>query len=661
MRIPGEFRGQIVSDEMSGILGQMETGSVHHNRIFDFIPREWLTRHLEAAEATGGMSLRLLDLQGETVFVASGPFCSMGGDGGAGAEEAWPLVGDVLREELTELITPGGYILMAVPVTHREQRLGWLAACVPGGDEARHAQARSLLSLSASLMESLSESGYEVESLTGEVVRLYEELALIYGLTGRLGTESRIDEIFHVVIDEVVKILHPTDVVLQLADEEHGVLRTVFASGVHRDESLAFAPGLEDGVIGRALAGHHSILVSDLSREQQEPPWPFPVQRLLVVPLVADNKGFGVIFATDKLDGCNFDSREEKLFSAISSVAAIAIKNAQLYGDIKKLFEGFINASVTAVESRDPTTAGHSNRVAVMTVELAKFVTDSDQAPFKNVFYTGDQLLEISYAGLLHDFGKIGVRESVLLKEAKLFQGDMERIRGRFDYIGEKKTREALEKKLEILLTQGKEAYSRAVGAIDEELGREIARLEQILKMLQVMNDPRVLLSELPELEALDSLTENYYTDPRGRENPFLTPFEFHNLQILRGSLNDEERREIESHVTHSFNFLSKIPWGKSFPRIAEIVYAHHEKLDGSGYPRRLKAKEIPFQARMMTVADIFDALTAWDRPYKKAVSVEKALFILEMEAKEGKLDTHLVQLFRDAKVYKAVEGLYSR
>jgi HD-GYP domain-containing protein (c-di-GMP phosphodiesterase class II) len=138
-----------------------------------------------------------------------------------------------------------------------------------------------------------------------------------------------------------------------------------------------------------------------------------------------------------------------------------------------------------------------------------------------------------------------------------------------------------------------------------------------------------------------------------GNRQPFLSPNEVQALSIRRGSLSEKERREIESHVTHTFRFLAEIPWTGEFARVPEIAYAHHEKLDGTGYPRKLSAAEIPIQSKMMTISDIFDALVAWDRPYKKSVPVEKALDILLDEAGHGKLDKSLLSLFIDAKVYE--------
>src|SRR6185295_15077611 len=144
-----------------------------------------------------------------------------------------------------------------------------------------------------------------------------------------------------------------------------------------------------------------------------------------------------------------------------------------------------------------------------------------------------------------------------------------------------------------------------------------------------------------------------WFLDMDGNRQPFLTPSEVQALSIRKGSLSEQERHEIESHVTHTFRFLSEIPWTGEYRRVPEIAYAHHEKLDGTGYPRKLAAADIPVQSKMMTISDIFDALVAWDRPYKKSVPVEKALDILRDEAGHGKLDSALLTLFIDAKVYE--------
>jgi hypothetical protein len=175
--------------------------------------------------------------------------------------------------------------------------------------------------------------------------------------------------------------------------------------------------------------------------------------------------------------------------------------------------------------------------------------------------------------------------------------------------------------------------------------------IDQILRMLLQANEPTILEEE--SFRALIDLPNRTFTDMDGNRQQFLTPNELSALSIRRGSLSEKERREIESHVTHTFRFLSEIPWTGEYRKVPEIAYAHHEKMDGSGYPRKLSGSEIPIQSRMMTIADIFDALVAWDRPYKKSVPVERALGILGDEASHGKLDGELLNVFIEAKIYE--------
>jgi HD-GYP domain-containing protein (c-di-GMP phosphodiesterase class II) len=164
-------------------------------------------------------------------------------------------------------------------------------------------------------------------------------------------------------------------------------------------------------------------------------------------------------------------------------------------------------------------------------------------------------------------------------------------------------------------------------------------------------NEPTVL----PEgdFQYLQQLSGREYDDIRGDRKLLLHPEEARILSIRKGNLDATERNEIESHVTHTFNFLQKIPWTKDLSAVADIAYAHHEKLNGRGYPRKLAADNIPLQSRMMTISDIYDALTASDRPYKRAISTERALDILRMEVGDGFLDGALVDVFMEAKVYE--------
>jgi hypothetical protein len=222
-------------------------------------------------------------------------------------------------------------------------------------------------------------------------------------------------------------------------------------------------------------------------------------------------------------------------------------------------------------------------------------------------------------------------------------------IRQRIAYIKRTLEAEHLRTKLEQVI--GDPSSKELLAQIDRDYDLRREEIEDIQRMVLQANEPTILEEE--SFRALMDLPKRTFTDIDGNRQPFLTPNEVEALKIRRGSLSDKERREIESHVTHTFKFLSEIPWTGEFGHVPEIAYAHHEKLDGTGYPRQLTAVEIPIQSKMMTISDIFDALVAWDRPYKKSVPVEKALDILHEEAAHGKLDTGLLQLFIEAKIYE--------
>lgn len=346
-----------------------------------------------------------------------------------------------------------------------------------------------------------------------------------------------------------------------------------------------------------------------------------------------------------------FPVRLQEMVISLASQAAVALENSRLYQAIQKLFEGFVKASVTAIEARDPTTSGHSFRVANLTVALAEAADRAPDGLYRDVKFTRDQMKEIRYASLLHDFGKVGVREEVLVKAKKLYPLQLDLIFRRFQFAKRTAETETLRRQLQLLLQKGREDFDKVAPQFEQELAAELARLDEEFKMVADSNEPTVL----PEgsFDRLRDIAKRAVHDMDGSELTMLREDEIGLLSIRKGSLDDGERRQIESHVVHTFNFLTQIPWTSEIRAIPDIARGHHEKLNGLGYPYKLSAPEIPLQTRMMTVSDIFDALAAADRPYKKAVSTEKALQILGFAVKDGELDPNLFQLFVDAKVYE--------
>jgi HD-GYP domain-containing protein (c-di-GMP phosphodiesterase class II) len=345
-----------------------------------------------------------------------------------------------------------------------------------------------------------------------------------------------------------------------------------------------------------------------------------------------------------------FDERSEELVKTLAAQAGIALENAILYDEIRKIFEGFVRASVDAIEARDPTTSGHSRRVADLTVGLAQAVERADSGPYRAVAWTREDMREIEYASLLHDFGKIGVREHVLVKAKKLYPHDLELIRQRFDFVIRTFEVDVLGRKLDAA-TRG--ASESELKAFDQELAERRAEMEQAWHVIEGANEPTVLAAG--DFQRIEELGRQAYVRLNGTLETLLSAHEVKSLSVMRGSLTNEEFDEIRSHVSHTYRFLSQIPWGKSFSGVAKIAGAHHERLNGTGYPKRLRAEEIPLQSKLMTISDIFDALTASDRPYKRAVPVEKALHILSLEVKDGHIDADLVRIFNEARVWEPI------
>jgi HD-GYP domain-containing protein (c-di-GMP phosphodiesterase class II) len=346
-----------------------------------------------------------------------------------------------------------------------------------------------------------------------------------------------------------------------------------------------------------------------------------------------------------------FGGRQQDIVASLGSQAAVAVENSRLYENIQRLFEGFVRASVSAIEARDPTTSGHSFRVANLTVALAEAVQRVDTGPYANLRFTREEMREIRYASLLHDFGKVGVREEVLIKAKKLYPAQLEVVKQRFAFVKRSIEAEKLQQRLDYVLEKGREEYLSKLGNFDNDLREQIAEVDRFFELVLKADEPSVV----PErgFEKLTDIAAHYYRTFEGADQPLLTPDEVRLLSIRQGSLDENERLQIESHVVHTFNFLQQIPWTSEIRHIPEIARGHHEKLNGMGYPYKLSAPEIPVQTRMMTISDIFDALSAADRPYKRSVSLERALEILGFAVNDGELDASLFQIFLDAKVYE--------
>jgi HD-GYP domain-containing protein (c-di-GMP phosphodiesterase class II) len=511
-----------------------------------------------------------------------------------------------------------------------------------------------------------------------------DEIDELHTIASALSTEKKIDKLLKTILQRCINVTTSDAGSLYLVDTEFGtenkVLKFMLSQNFSLNiESPTFTLPMDEKSISGYVAVTKQILnIKDSYNIPLDAPYShskkfdeeydYKTVSILTFPLINHkDEVIGVIQLVNKRTRADivlekqedfekyvltFNDKDERYVRSLGSQAAVSLENALLYDNIQRLFEGFIKASVQAIESRDPTTSGHSERVAIYTVELAKEVGKTDRGKFQNIDFTQEQIKEIRYASLLHDFGKVGVREHVLVKAKKLYPGQIDHIEARFDVVKKDIFAKYQSAKLEYVIKNGGKgsAAESFLKEMDEKAEIEIKRLEHYFEELLRINEPKILSDN--DFGLLDEIKSFKYQDIDGKFHNLIENDEVKKLSIPKGSLDDLERLEIESHVTHTFRFLSKIPWTNELKNIPDIAYGHHEKLNGSGYPRGLAENEIPLQSKIMTISDIYDALTSRDRPYKKAVTAEKALDILGFEAKDYHVDRELLDIFISTKCY---------
>src|SRR3989441_869878 len=516
---------------------------------------------------------------------------------------------------------------------------------------------------------------------TSEVRRLGRELSELNAIGTRLSAERNPDTLLELILTKAREITESDAGSLYLVEEgPDGERRLFFALAQNDSIEVPFRASTLP-LTHASVAGHVALTGKALNLEdayRRPPGSPFEINRnfdeqvgyrtqsMLVVPMrTPQGETIGVLQLINCKPGFPgplarpaeveqhvrpFSPRHEALAESLASQAAVALDNSRLYQSIRRLFEGFVGAAVTAIESRDPTTSGHSFRVAELTVGLAEAVDRCRRGAPAAARFTTHQMMGLRYPRLLPDFGQVSGREHVLLKAKKLYPGELDQIRQRVALIKRGLELKYTGKKLETLLARGRRGFDRQAKAIDAELAAFLGELDDHLDRIVMANEPSVLPSDV--VEHLRGLALQTFEDHLGNHQAVITSEEARILAIPRGSLTDTEMDEMRSHVVHTWEFLKRIPWTKEFRRIPEIARAHHEKLDGSGYPLGMKAPDIPLQSKIMAIADIYDALTAADRPYKKAVPLEQALDILDGERRMGTLDGELFDLFVTARIF---------
>lgn len=371
---------------------------------------------------------------------------------------------------------------------------------------------------------------------------------------------------------------------------------------------------------------------------------------MLVVPMRNhENEIIGVlqiINATDPGTGQTipFPKSDERLIISLASQAAVAITNTRLIHNLEDLFESFIRVIAAAIDEKSPYTGGHIERVAELTLMVARVMNRVDYGRYADFYLNEDELKELRIAAWLHDIGKITTPEYVVDKATKL-----ETI---FDRIHTVKARFELLKKQAMIknLMHNATGSNLASTPPQEPLEDQLARIQDDFEFLRQMNTGGEFMSD-DKKQRVREIGNRRFGYEEG-EMALLSEEEIQNLCIARGTLNDKERKIINNHVVVTLKMLNKLPYPKKLRRVPEFAGGHHEKLDGTGYPNGLKDEELAPQAKIMALADIFEALTAKDRPYKKGKTLSEAMRIMGFMAKDRHIDAEIFRIFVKEKIY---------
>ena len=349
-----------------------------------------------------------------------------------------------------------------------------------------------------------------------------------------------------------------------------------------------------------------------------------------------------------------FSGNVQKSVEALSSQAAVAITNKNLIKDLEVLFESFIKLIASAIDAKSPYTGGHCSRVPEITMMLAESVNEINDGPFAGIQFTDKEMYELKIAAWLHDCGKVATPEAVVDKGTKLetIYDRIHTVATRFEVLKRDEEIKYLKKQLKI---------QKDDSLIENEKEEALKKARSLyLKKIKQQGDDKAFIEEsniggeFMSQDRKDRVNKiaSYRWKDNGSPKPFFSEDEVYNLCISRGTLTPEERKIINDHIVVTIDMLEQLPYPKHLRNVPEFAGGHHEKLDGTGYPKGLNHSEMSVQAKIMAIADIFEALTARDRPYKKGKTLSQAMRILGFMKNDAHIDTELFEVFVKEKIY---------
>jgi HD-GYP domain-containing protein (c-di-GMP phosphodiesterase class II) len=493
-----------------------------------------------------------------------------------------------------------------------------------------------------------------------------------------LSVERDIKVLLERIVLEARGLTHADAGTLYLVKDDHLTFEITqndtlksFSGGTHGEINLPPVPLRKESVAGYAAVTGEILNIEDVYADQiyhfegpkiYDRQTGYRTKSVLVVPMKDhEDQVMGVVQllnATNPATGKEvaFTADDEMLIQSLASQAAVAISNVRLIEDTEQLFHSFVQVMATAIDEKSSYTGGHIRRVMEMTMVVAEAINACSEGPLAEVHFTDDQLNEIRIAAWMHDIGKITTPEAVVDKPTKLSTifDRIELLRMRYTMI--KKTLEAdmLQRKVEFL-----ESGQTLPDHLVTEYQQQQEALDSEFAFLEKANTPGEFMDD-DDLQRVQEISKKTYV-LEGEELPFLSADEVYNLSIRKGSLTEEERLKINEHAAVSIRMLKQIPFTNKLKNVPAIAGAHHEKLDGSGYPLGLKGDEISLQARMLALVDIFESLSDADRPYKKPMPRNIVLRILQEMVDDNHIDRVIHDLFLKDELYLKLDDIKLR
>ena len=505
--------------------------------------------------------------------------------------------------------SPDGFDLghpevLSAPLQFDDVHHGYLRMRVPAGSDASAEAMGNILKFTAYSVQEIIDMERARRSIAEEALAKYRELALFHRSVPAINTSLRMRDVVGALIEECRRENYPGEFgMVFISEPGSSQFQLAVQFGFPFGSNLQAM--VDSDLFIQVVEACKGEIVNDLgedARWQDELPG---IGSMALIPIVSPNRCEGLLILASENEGL-FEAAHRKSLSTLASVAGISMSNAFNFEGVQTLMNAMLQALAEAIDSRDPFTAGHSERVAHLAVAFA-FSLNGDPE-FRDIYFSDQELREIYYAGILHDVGKIGIKEDVLVKKTRLPLRLMEVIRARFQFLGQ------------VDGFDWSEAFNR-LNTVNTSMTPDPADLEYLREL------------------------GNREWKVGGESFPLLYRDELDVMLLEYGNLTPEERREIQRHPAESERILQHIPLQEGFTNMLTIIRQHHERMDGTGYPDGLSGDAILLQSRLMAIVDIYDAVTQ-ERHYKPAFTRSEAMNILGQELAEGKLDRRLTEFF---------------